>query len=219
MRLSLRRPVTDYDKVQRAIGAVARNRQIFNKALGSGCYVNLGCGPNTNSNFVNLDYNWRPGIDVCWDVTRGLPFSDGHCGGLFTEHMLEHLEFDEACALLHECARVLQPGATIRVVVPDGEIYLNEYAKHRRGDAAAMPYGADDRASHPRATPMYSINRIFRHHGHKFIWDAETLIAELIAAGFQDAEKMSFRRCRDPLLVLDTPQREIESLYVDATRG
>ena len=33
-------------------------------------YSDIGCGPNTSSVFVNLDYLWSPQIDVCWDLTK-----------------------------------------------------------------------------------------------------------------------------------------------------
>lgn len=167
--------------------------------------------------YCNLDYDWRPGVDVCWDVTKGLPFPDGHVGGIFTEHMLEHFDHAAACAFLGECYRVMKPKSIIRIVVPDGEIYVDEYVKHRRGESSAMPYWEADRTAHA-ATPIYSINRIFRSHGHQFIWDAEALGAALKAAGFAAIEKMSFGHGRNPVLVLDAAHRAVESLYVEAAR-
>jgi hypothetical protein len=38
-----------------------------------------------------------------------------------------------------------------------------------------MPYGDDDRREFPLTTPIVRVNRIFRGHGHQFIWDFETL--------------------------------------------
>ena len=124
------RSITSYNKVRELIGYVIRNRGSFADRKKPGCYLDLGCGPNIDPEFCNLDYGWRPGVDVCWDVTKGLPFSDGYIGGIFTEHMIEHISFDQALSLLGECRRVLRKGGTLRVIVPDGGIYLAEYAKH-----------------------------------------------------------------------------------------
>lgn len=215
--IGLRRPISSYAKVRGLISTVIRNRAYFANTKAPGCYLDLGCGPNVDPEFCNLDYDWRPGIDICWDVTCGLPFKDGHVGGIFSEHMLEHLAFAHALALLKECRRVLRAGGILRVVVPDGQIYLSEYAKHLAGNAACMPYGEDDKSSFAIATPITSVNRIFSGHGHRFIWDYETLRLALFACGFGDVARRGFGEGRDPRLLRDTPSRRVESLYVEAS--
>jgi predicted SAM-dependent methyltransferase len=215
-RISARRPLTSYAKVQLLIGAAIRNRASFVRRKPEGCYLDLGCGPNTSPDFCNLDYNWRPDVDICWDVTRGLPFADGYIGGIFTEHMLEHIPFAKALGILRECRRVLKPGGLLRVIVPDGELYLSEYAKHLRGETSSMPYASGDAANFAIATPIVSINRIFREHGHCFIWDYETLRAALLHAGFAQVDRRQFSEGSDPRLLRDTPSRRVESLYVEA---
>jgi predicted SAM-dependent methyltransferase len=216
-KISLRRPVTSYLKVQKLIGAMVRNRQVFFRRKAEGCYLDLGCGPNVSPEFCNIDYHWRPGSGVvCWDVTRGLPFPDGYVGGIFTEHMLEHIPFEKALGVLTECRRVLRPGGVLRIVVPDGELYLSEYANHLRGEAANIPFASSDVEYYPIATPIVSVNRIFRDHGHCFIWDYETLRLGLLRAGFTEVSRCAFGQGGDTRLLRDTPSRQVESLYVEA---
>ena len=62
----------------------------------TGLILDVGCGPNANTQNINLDYEWRPGIDVCCDITKGLPFQNGYVAGVFTEHCIEHIRFDDA---------------------------------------------------------------------------------------------------------------------------
>jgi hypothetical protein len=64
-----------------------------------------------NFNFCNLDYGWHPGINVCWDITRGLPFPNHYVGGVFTEHCLEHFSLDTALAILGEITST--PGVAV----------------------------------------------------------------------------------------------------------
>ena len=216
-KLYRRRPLTTYGKVQALIAAVTRNRKVFANIKAPGCYLDLGCGwPDTNPDFCNLDYNWRPGVDVCWDVTRGLPLDDGYVSGIYSEHMIEHLRFDDALALFGECRRVLRPGGVFRIVVPDGELYLCGYAKHQAGEAARIPYSDGDAKRFAIATPIVSVNRIFRDHGHQFIWDYETLRAGLLRNGFSTVERCSFGQGKDPKLIRDSESRQVESLYVEA---
>jgi predicted SAM-dependent methyltransferase len=215
-KLDLRRPLSSYSKVQALVSAVIRNRKVFARVGVRGCYLDLGCGPNSRADFCNLDYNWHPGIDVCWDVTRRLPFDDSHVAGIFTEHMIEHLALGDTLPLLRECRRILRPGGVLRIIVPDGGIYLAEYTKHQAGQPASMPYGEDERREFPLETPIVSINRIFSGHGHQFIWDFETLREALLGAGFARVERCAFGQGQDAKLLRDSQHRRIESLYVEA---
>jgi predicted SAM-dependent methyltransferase len=216
--ISFRRPITSYNKMQLFIGALIRNRSAFLRIKPKGFLLDLGCGPNINRQFCCLDFAWRPGIDVCWDVTRGLPFPSDYVGGIFCEHMLEHVDFPAALALLEECRRILTCGSILRLIVPDGELYIREYGKHLAGAGSSMPYQEEDSASFPFVTPMISVNRIFRFHGHRFIWDYETLRNALLAAEFSKVERRAFGEGSDPRLLRDTPSRRVESLYVEATQ-
>lgn len=211
--INLERSITSYAKMQMLISSMIRNRKMFADLKGAGCYVDIGCGPNIDKSFCNIDYMWRPGINICWDVARGLPFPDGYVSGIFTEHMLEHIPFESAIFVLKECRRVIQDKGVLRIVMPDGELYLKTYCF---GDSAIMPYADGDSKRFSLVTPIVSINRIFREHGHQFIWDFETLREALFRAGFQMVEKCSFRNGRDNVLLRDTPDREIESFYTEA---
>jgi hypothetical protein len=66
-------------------------------------------------------------------------------------------------------------------------------------------------------SPVMSVNRIFRCHGHKFIYDFATLREMLRFAGFSDIRKMRFRE-GTPTLIFDAECRKAESLYLEALR-
>jgi hypothetical protein len=53
-------------------------------------YLNAGCGPKPLSDFINLDWKWRPEIELCWDLTKALPLKSGSLDGVYSEHCLEH---------------------------------------------------------------------------------------------------------------------------------
>jgi predicted SAM-dependent methyltransferase len=211
--ISLNRPLTSYSKVQQAIAWLIRNKKWFANIKQAGCYLDLGCGPNTDPSYCNVDYLYKPGVDVCWDVTKGLPLPDEYAAGIFTEHMLEHIPFEAALGVLKECRRVLRRGGVLRIVMPDGNLYLREYAK---GSRSKIPYAEDDEKNFPFVTPMISVNRIFREHGHLFIWDVQTLTEALKLSGFSNIQEQRFQNGRDARLLRDTPSRQIESLYVEA---
>lgn len=213
-RLSWRRPVTDYAKVRWLLSAVMRNRYEFiNPRVLEREYLDMGCGPNVHMHTINLDWEWHPKIDVVWDVTKSLPVADGSLKGIFTEHMLEHLPLQETYKVLERCRRALQPGGTIRVVVPNLSVYVDGYRERK-----ALPYADTDAIFDGECyTPAMSVNRIMRLHGHQFIYDFETMRALLERSGFHEIREETFQRGRDPQLLLDTPMRAVESLYVEAS--
>jgi predicted SAM-dependent methyltransferase len=206
------RPLSSYHKVQQAIGWAIRNKKIFATLPKHGAYIDVGSGPNMHDDFYNIDYSWRPGLDLCWDITRGLPFTEEFVGGIFTEHCVEHITYSDFLKLAGEFHRVLISGSTVRIIVPDGELYARNYLQKE-----AMPYGQDDMLS-GIYTPFMSVNRIFYNHGHRFIYDFETLYAILARTGFRTIEKSAFRQGRDARLLIDTEGRAVESLYVEATK-
>ena len=92
--------------------------------------LHFGCGPRILSGWVNID-GWRfPGIDFATDLRQPLPFADATCRLIFTEHVFEHIDADFRLPVLCELRRVLQPGGTLRIVVPDCEQFVNAYITH-----------------------------------------------------------------------------------------
>ena len=219
------RPLRSYAKVQRAVSPFIRNRRWAANIRHAGVYLNVGPGPATHPDFCNIDYTWFEGVDVCWDIRRPLPIPSQYAGGLFTEHCLEHIEIQDGSHVLREFYRVMRPGAYIRIIIPDAEIYLTEYAKHTRGAPFKMPHVTDTPyvrfpGLEGGYTPVMSVNRVFLHQyekqGHRFIYDFETIAKLLERAGFVHIKKVSFGVGSDPKLLIDIPSREVESLYVEA---
>jgi predicted SAM-dependent methyltransferase len=203
--------------VQHKISRVIRGRRLFMRRKRKGLILDIGCGPQPHHDNLNLDYYWRPGVDICCDVTRGLPLSDAYVGGIYSEHCLEHIPLAQARRLLCECHRVLEPGAYLRLIVPDFGIYLQQYLRAAE-DGGSMPYASDD-VIEGFYSPVMSINRIFRSHGHQFIYDFTALGALLQLTGFSAIRRCAFGVGSDPRLLLDSPERQIESLYVEARKS
>jgi len=180
--------------------------------------VNVGCGASGKENWVNVDIVKEPGVTCVYDCRRRIPLPAGSARALFTEHLVEHLDYyEEAPVFFAECHRVLQPGGVLRVIVPDGRKYLlayeggwdalREFSPLARGDEFALE------------TPMEVVNAHFRQGGqHRFSYDFETLHLLLQRCGFEDILERSYQESRLEELAIDAPWHETESLYVEAIR-
>jgi predicted SAM-dependent methyltransferase len=206
--------VSSFAKVQTMVGNLIRNRQyqLRNKRIQDLRYLDLGCGPNIHEEFINIDFLWRPGVDVCWDISCSIPFRNTSIKGIFTEHCLEHFSRPAAIAILRECRRILAPGGILRIVVPDGEAYLRAYCQQLDGDPGArFPYQDHENFEGLRS-PILSVNRVFYQDrdspaGHRFIYDFHVLNLLLRHCGFSSISKRSFRTGADSSLLIDSESR------------
>lgn len=214
-KFSLKRSITSYSKVRILISKLIRGNKFFInfKKIKNKVLLNVGCGPFPKTEFINLDYGWSPQINICWDIIKkSYPLPSNSLEGIFSEHCLEHITIKKCLENLKEFHRLLKPNGTVRIVVPDGELYCDLYQKKKVDASILMPYGKDE------ATGMISINRIFRSHGHQFIYDFITLKLLLKEAGFTKVRQEKFGVGIDKRLLIDREERAIESLYVEAIK-
>jgi predicted SAM-dependent methyltransferase len=170
--------------------------------------LHLGAGTHRPAGgWVNVDIlGMSP--DLYWDLGRQLPFPDGAAQAVFLEHVLEHFTLAAGLDLLDECRRVLAPGGIVRLGVPDFGRYLESYA----GDGELV-----ERLRPGRPTRLVAVGEVALGHGHRSVWDAETLELVLTEAGFSEVRRRGFGDSDlDP--APDSPEREPESVYAEGTR-
>ena len=211
------RPLTDYSKVQWLLSQVRRNNRYFVPRIEPGAYLNVGCGPNIRSGYVNVDYNWRPGVDLCVDITKPFPIGDGMVGGIYMEHCLEHLPLAGARAFFKDCLRMMRPGAVIRLIVPDLELYARTYVDSLDGKSPVFPNEYYTNTLNVNQ-PVALINELFYGPDHRFNYDYRTLAEVLQQSGFVEPAKLSINQGQDPKLLIDDRSHVSESLYVEARK-
>ncbi|TPN44875.1 methyltransferase domain-containing protein [Mesorhizobium sp. B1-1-7] len=131
--------------------------------------LNFGCGTNKLDGWQNFD------AEI--DITRPLPFPADYADFIYAEHVVEHVDYQQALKFFAECRRVLRPGGVIRICVPSLEnIRL-------RGD---QDYFDFTRKWGPSADMRGAMHAIIFAHGHKAIWSQGLIEACLYFAGFED---------------------------------
>ena len=170
--------------------------------------LHLGSGGHELPGWVNVDLVGM-GSDLRWDLTSRLPFADGSADAVFLEHVLEHFPLETVLEMLAECRRVLAPAGILRAGVPDFGRYAESYA----GDRAFL-----DERRPGRPTPLLALAEVALSHGHRSVWDAETLELVLTESGFVDVRRRAFGDT-DLLESPDNPRREAESVYAEGRAG
>ena len=173
-----------------------------------GLKLHLGSGDRLKPGWVNVDIH--PAADLRLDVRRPWPFAGGAAAEIYAEHLFEHLGWPgEAEHFLAEARRVLRPGGTLRLSVPDlarhVQAYIGRDEAFHRQFAPFLPVEA--------ATWADALNHHFRQGGeHQYAYDAETLEALLRTAGFDEV------RATAPSREYEQASRDFESLVVTGRR-
>ena len=172
--------------------------------------LNIGCGRNIKSGWLNVDLS--DDADISLDMREPFPFKSNSFQIIYSEHFLEHIDYPEqTLAFLRECYRVLEAGGIFSVGVPDTEWPILEYC----GLKDEGYFRTMKERWHPAwcQTRMEQINYHFRQENeHRFAYDFETLSASLASVGFENIRKRPFDK------ELDSKDREVGTLYVDAVK-
>jgi SAM-dependent methyltransferase len=151
------------------------------------------------------------------DATSRIPLPDGSAEVLYSSHMLEHLDPEDARGFLGEARRVLAAGGILRVSVPDLARHVASYAAS--GDADAFIAAAH--MCVPRPKSLVERLRFFavgpRHH--QWMYDGRSLAKLLQAEGFRDPVALPPGQTTIPHAEpLDLYERADESVYVEARK-
>lgn len=197
-----------------------RHRRKVRKLAGQkNLSINLGSGGKGLDGWVNIEFRRARDTTLELDIRRPIPLAESSAKRVIIEHVLEHLEFrTDAPRLISEIYRILQPGGTVRIIVPDCEKYLKAYVSGEKEKWLALDWDLD---AMPQDiyTPMHIINHTFHQEGeHLFGYDFETLSLLLKRGGFSLIEKMSYGVSLDPELAIDQANHSGYSLYVDAVK-
>lgn len=176
----------------------------------------LGLLTEDNKNRIAFARN----SDVLWaDATKHIPLASGSVSALYSSHMLEHLDREEAIKFLAEARRTLMVSGVIRISVPDLRITVEEYC--RNGDADRFIERIS--LAQPRPAGIRSKLKWLATMGrdrHRWMYDATSLSKLLTEAGFSNpvVQPAGITGILEPG-ELNSREREDESLYIEATKG
>lgn len=106
-------------QTQRYVQSLLRQQRPIKLELGSGRRAGM-------EEWVSLDLNG--GADIQHDLTQPLPFPNDSVDRVYSSHVLEHFTYPNPLLdLLRECHRVLRPGGTFSIAVPNAQLFLKAY--------------------------------------------------------------------------------------------
>jgi len=154
--------------------------------------LQLGAGSLNRNGWLNTDIDLREG-QAYLDVTKHFPIPDASMHFVTSEHLIEHIPYEDGLSMLRECHRVLASGGRVRIATPNLSTFLALFQDPQPGAGAL--YIQRKLAWHrwPQ-TPdpaCLILNRQMREWGHEFLYTPKLLRATLESAGFSDIRQFS----------------------------
>jgi len=143
--------------------------------------LHLGSGRRYIPGFIHIDMANYPHINHQMAVEWLPMFEDGAIELIYASHVLEYFDRQEAMLVLREWHRLLMPGGTLRLAVPDMEALVTLYKATHNLDLLLGPvYG---RMLSADCAPIY----------HRTGYDFQSLQMVLLDAGFIGIHRYDWR--------------------------
>lgn len=147
--------------------------------------LHLGCWKRNIPGFVNIDLCDLPHIHYQRSVDDLKIFPDNSAELIYASHVLEYFDREEADLVLKEWYRVLTPGGTLRITVPNFpkliEVYL---ATHDLNTILGPLYGMMIIRTKKGEQVLY----------HKTIYDFVSLKQLIESIGFKNVHEYDWRK-------------------------
>jgi predicted SAM-dependent methyltransferase len=213
-------------QVHRRFGAV--DRQLLTNYLQQNQIrkLHIGCGFNMIDGWLNSDYQPYPTDTLRLDATQTFPIEDNQFDYIFSEHMIEHLEYAGGSSMLKESFRVLRKDGTIRVSTPDLPFLLDLYRSDKSEQQIAyIKWATDNFVPDTDYKDVFVINNFVRAWGHTFIYDEKTLRSSMAKAGFMNITRCDLNQSvKEPFRDLENETRlppgflRMETLTLEGTK-
>ena len=196
--------------------------------------LQIGSGGTILKDWLNTDLILENEKIVFMDAGERFPIPDETFDYVYSEHLFEHLTFDQQCNYLKESWRILKPGGKMRLATPDFDFliglacenpnevqknYINWNYHNYLCNQSKIYYDEPN-------TPVYIINNYFKDWGHQLIHNKGSLSNLLLHFNFKEITKFQVLESKDVnFLKLEHHMNQIgisnnilETLILEATK-
>jgi SAM-dependent methyltransferase len=174
--------------------------------------LNWGCGDAGEPGWINSDLKTGPRIDITSDIREGLPVANDTFDYIVSVHALPMISYPDLVPVLEELRRVLRPGGTLRLVLPDLNKGIDAYLQGNESHFVVPD------------SEVTSIGGKFVVHMLWYGWSVTMFTPDfafelLTKAGYRCVEHCEPRQTRSSYSdIVDLDNRESESLYIEGVK-
>lgn len=172
--------------------------------------LNWGSSFDIRDGWVNSDRDHH-GQEHVGDILDGLPFKDNYFDCIVANHAIQMIRFDDLQRALTELRRILKPGGTLRILVPDAEIAFKRW----KSVSGHFPISIDIEGTHDGRFLRY----LFWHGDARSAFTRGSLADALKRAAFSKTQVCGYQESASGIKgFTDLDSRQDESLIMEAVR-
>ena len=157
--------------------------------------LNLGCGDTYLKGWLNTDIFPKSRRIFFLDATKEFPFENKIFDYVFSEHMIEHISYNNGKEMIRECFRVLKNNGRIRISTPNINFLIELVNVPSQINKRYLDFFFELNKDYGiNKDVVYVVNDFMRSHGHLFIYSPEILKSMLKDAGFIDIKFHSINK-------------------------
>jgi SAM-dependent methyltransferase len=174
--------------------------------------LNWGCGAHVAPGWINSDVKDEPGVDLVADIKQGLPLETDSVEYAVSIHALPELSYPELVPVLEELHRVLSPGATLRLALPDLRRGIDAYLA---GDGDYFKVSSDEVSS---LGGRFIVQMLWYGYS-RTLFTPDFALELLQRAGFVDVCECAFGVSASGVTeIVELDNREDESFFVEGRK-
>lgn len=169
--------------------------------------LHIGCGGNLLEGWLNTDLILESPDVVFLDASKPFPIKSDTFEYIYSEHVFEHLTFQEQLNYLKESYRILKPNGKIRIATPNFNFLINLNREDKsdidkrylQWNLNTFIYPVKSEIKDVKDAGVYVINNYFRDWGHKLIHSPSSLTNLLAHAGFLNIKFEEVKKSSDSI--------------------
>jgi predicted SAM-dependent methyltransferase len=172
--------------------------------------LHWGCGSITPEDWINSDLKPGPGVAISGNILDGLRLDNESIDYIVSQHALQDLQIYDQVKAISELRRVLKPGGTLRLSLPDLDQAIAAYQSGNR-DYFHIRDWETISGNFITHVLWYSLTHTL------FTYEfAEEL---LLKAGFSSVRRVDYRQTSSNFPeIVELDSREDESFFVEAIK-
>jgi SAM-dependent methyltransferase len=171
--------------------------------------LNWGCGDHVAPGWINSDLKPGEQVDLVTDIREGLPLKSGSVDYAVSIHALPEFSYPELVPVLEELRRVLVPGGTLRLALPDLDRGI---AAYQAGEETYFKVGPEEVGS---LGGRFIVQMLWYGYSRS-LFTVDFALELLDKAGFTDVRACPFGVTASGIPeIVELDNREEESFFVE----